>query len=97
MSLLGQFGADGVIVRSHSAPQQRRIIMLEDKARLYSDVAGCDSKADFIVNSDIVFSDKSKTTPRSGQHFFIDRIEGLRIKKLRREIDGSWILKSGNA
>lgn len=39
-----QVGADGVIVRSHNAPQDRRIIMLEGEAIRYTDVAGGDSQ-----------------------------------------------------
>ncbi|SOE49097.1 hypothetical protein ODI_R1841 [Orrella dioscoreae] len=41
--------------------------------------------------------DTSKTEPRSGKIFLIDHPDGLRIKELRREIDGSWVLGSRNA
>lgn len=55
-----------------------------------------DSMADFIVDGDIVIFDSSKTTPRTGNIYLIEHPDGLRIKKLRREIDGTWILESNN-
>ncbi|MEN5063590.1 XRE family transcriptional regulator [Achromobacter aegrifaciens] len=55
-----------------------------------------DSMSDYIVDGDIVIFDTSKTTPRSGKIFLIDHPDGLRIKQLRREIDGAWILESRN-
>jgi transcriptional regulator with XRE-family HTH domain len=55
-----------------------------------------DSMADFIVDGDIVIFDTSKRTPRSGRIFLIDHPDGLRIKRLRRDIDGSWMLESSN-
>lgn len=55
-----------------------------------------DSMADFIVDGDIVIFDTSKTTPKSGRIFLIEHPDGLRIKRLRRGIDGAWILESGN-
>lgn len=55
-----------------------------------------DSMADFIVDGDIVIFDVSKTTPKSGHIFLIEHPDGLRIKRLRREIDGSWVLESDN-
>ena len=54
------------------------------------------SMAEFIVDGDIVIFDKSKTTPISGQIFAIEHPDGLRIKVLRRAIDGSWTLISKN-
>jgi len=56
-----------------------------------------DSMADFIVDGDIVVFDKSKVAPRSGQIFLIEHPDGLRIKKLRRELGGTWVLESNNA
>jgi phage repressor protein C with HTH and peptisase S24 domain len=56
-----------------------------------------DSMAEFIIDGDIVIFDKSKTTPISGQIFAIEHPDGLRIKVLRRSIDGSWTLESKNA
>ncbi len=54
------------------------------------------SMADFIVDGDIVIFDRTKTTPISGKIFLVDHPEGLRIKVLRRGIDGSWMLESKN-
>ncbi|KRD71415.1 LexA family transcriptional regulator [Lysobacter sp. Root96] len=56
-----------------------------------------DSMSDFIVDGDIVIFDVSKTMPKSGSIFLIDHPDGLKIKQLRREIDGSWVLESLNA
>jgi phage repressor protein C with HTH and peptisase S24 domain len=55
-----------------------------------------DSMAEFIVDGDIVIFDKSKTQPISGQIFAIEHPDGLRIKVIRRSIDGSWTLESKN-
>lgn len=65
----------------------------EDLFAIYADG---NSMADFIVDGDIVIFDKTKTTPISGKIFLIEHPEGLRIKQLRRGIDGSWILESKN-
>jgi len=56
-----------------------------------------DSMAEFIIDGDIVIFDRSKTQPISGQIFAIEHPDGLRIKVLRRSIDGSWTLESKNA
>jgi phage repressor protein C with HTH and peptisase S24 domain len=55
-----------------------------------------DSMADFISDGDLVIFDKSKTEPKSGEIFAIEHPDGLRIKTLRRLIDGTWILESRN-
>lgn len=55
-----------------------------------------DSMADYICDGDMVFFNKSKTTPRSGKVYLIQHPDGLRIKQLRREIDGTWVLESRN-
>lgn len=55
-----------------------------------------DSMAEYIVDGDIAIFDKSKCTPQSGVIFLIDHPDGLRIKVLRREIDGTWVLESKN-
>lgn len=65
----------------------------QDAIAVYADG---DSQADFIVDGDIVIFDTSKTSPRSGKIYLIDHPDGLRIKMLRRDIDGSWILGSRN-
>lgn len=56
-----------------------------------------DSMANFIVDGDIVIFNTSRRTPRSGQIFLIEHPDGLRIKRLRREIDGTWVLESDNS
>lgn len=55
-----------------------------------------DSMADYISDGDLVIFDKSKTEPKSGEIFAIEHPDGLRIKTLRRLIDGTWILESRN-
>lgn len=55
-----------------------------------------DSMASFIVDGDIVIFNRSRRIPRSGQIFLIEHPDGLRIKRLRREIDGTWVLESDN-
>lgn len=65
-------------------------------ANAFAIYADGNSMADFIVDGDIVIFDKSKTEPRSGKIFAIEHPDGLRIKQLRRDIDGSWILESKN-
>ena len=55
-----------------------------------------ESMSDFIVDGDIVIFDKSKTKPKSGLIFLIQHPDGLRIKRLRRDIDGAWVLESNN-
>ena len=64
---------------------------------LFAVFADGDSMAEFIVDGDIVIFDKSKREPRTGSIFLIDHPDGLRIKRLRRDIDGSWVLESLNA
>ncbi|WP_395009770.1 helix-turn-helix transcriptional regulator [Undibacterium sp.] len=55
-----------------------------------------DSMADFICDGDLAIFDKSKTEPKSGEIYAIEHPDGLRIKTLRRLIDGTWILESRN-
>jgi phage repressor protein C with HTH and peptisase S24 domain len=63
---------------------------------LFSIYADGDSMADFIVDGDIVIFDKRHKEPRSGKIYAIDHPDGLKIKLLRRGIDGSWTLESKN-
>lgn len=63
---------------------------------LFALYADGNSMADFIVDGDLVIFDKTKTDPSSGQIFLIGHPDGLRIKVLRRLIDGTWILESKN-
>ena len=55
------------------------------------------SMADFIVDGDMVIFNQAKTEPKSGSIFLIEHPDGLRIKQLRREIDGTWVLESRNS
>lgn len=66
-------------------------------SNLFAIYADGNSMADFIVDGDIVIFDKSRRTPISGEIFLIEHPDGLRIKQLRREIDGTWVLESRNA
>ncbi|KAF7958233.1 hypothetical protein AWV80_01295 [Cupriavidus sp. UYMU48A] len=54
------------------------------------------SNANFIVDGDIALFDTRQREPRSGKLFLIDHPDGLRIKQLRRLVDGSWIMESLN-
>jgi phage repressor protein C with HTH and peptisase S24 domain len=64
---------------------------------LFAIYADGDSMADFIVDGDIVIFNKKISAPRSGKIYAIDHPDGLKIKVLRRSIDGSWTLESKNA
>lgn len=55
-----------------------------------------DSMADFIVDGDICIFNRVRRMPQSGKIFLIQHPDGLRIKRLRREIDGTWVLESNN-
>lgn len=63
---------------------------------LFAIYADGDSMADFIVDGDLVIFDETKTTPISGKIFAIQHPDGLRVKTLRRLLDGSWVLESKN-
>ncbi|MFZ6743672.1 S24 family peptidase [Undibacterium sp. JH2W] len=54
------------------------------------------SMANFIVDGDIVIFDTSKTRPVNDRIFAIEHPDGLRIKRLRRQPGGAWILESDN-
>lgn len=54
------------------------------------------SMANFIVDGDIALFDTRQREPRSGKLFLINHPDGLRIKQLRRLVDGSWMLESLN-
>ena len=53
-----------------------------------------DSMAPYITDGDLVFFDTSKTIPRTGSIFLVKHPDGQRIKRLRRKIDGAWVLES---
>lgn len=56
-----------------------------------------DSMAEFIVDGDIVIFDKRRTDLKSGSIYLIDHPDGLKIKRVRREFDSSWVLESMNS
>jgi phage repressor protein C with HTH and peptisase S24 domain len=62
----------------------------------FSIYADGDSMAEFIVDGDMCIFDRSRTEPVSGKIFAIQHPDGLRIKVLRRSIDGTWTLESKN-
>lgn len=72
---------------------KRYHIKPENAVAIYADG---NSMANFIVDGDIVIFDRSRTEPRSGKIFLIEHPDGLRIKQLRREIGGAWVLESLN-
>lgn len=55
-----------------------------------------DSMSEYIVDGDMCIFDRSRTQPISGKIFAIQHPDGLRIKVLRRSIDGTWTLESKN-
>lgn len=65
----------------------------EHIAAVYADG---NSNANFIVDGDIALFDTRRKEPRSGKLFLIEHPDGLRIKQLRRLVDGSWILECLN-
>jgi phage repressor protein C with HTH and peptisase S24 domain len=65
----------------------------QDSFAIYADG---NSMADFIVDGDLVIFNKAKTVPISGEIFAIEHPDGLRIKRLRRKINGTWVLESRN-
>lgn len=83
----------GHLVKEHTFFQKYGI----KPSNAFAIYADGDSMANFIVDGDIVIFDKSRTTPQSGRIYAIDHPDGLRIKRLRRGIDGAWLLESDNA
>lgn len=63
---------------------------------LFGVVADGDGNADYITHGDIVIFDSSEKEPETGKIFLIRHPDGLRIKRLRRDIDGSWVLEYMN-
>ncbi len=49
--------------------------------------------ADYISHGDVVFFNTASTAPESGMIFLLRHPDGLRIKRLRRDIDGTWLLE----
>ncbi|MDY7578160.1 LexA family transcriptional regulator [Herbaspirillum sp. RTI4] len=67
-----------------------------DPENAFAILADGNGMADYIIDGDTVIFDHSCTEPQSGKIFVIAHPDGLRIKQLRREIDGSWILENRN-
>ena len=59
-------------------------------------LADGDSMEERIMDGDVVIFDTSKRHAVSGRIFLIDHAEGYRIKKLRQEFNGDWILENKN-
>lgn len=64
-----------------------------DTLTIYADG---ESMEPYIMDGDMVVIDTSKTEPVSGFVYLISHPDGERLKRLRREIDGTWILESDN-
>lgn len=56
-----------------------------------------DSMSPFIVHGDVILFDRAKTTVVSGQIYLVQTPDGLRVKRVHREFDGSITLRSDNA
>lgn len=65
----------------------------ENLIALYADG---DSMADFIVDGDIVIFDVSKTEIIGGKIYLIEHPDGLRIKRINKDLKGGLILSSNN-
>lgn len=55
-----------------------------------------DSMEMFLIDGDMVIFDRSKTAPVSGKIFLVRHPDGLKIKLIRQQLDGSWIFESYN-
>lgn len=64
---------------------------------LFAIIADGDANADFIVHGDLVIFDRSKTQPESGAFFLVRHPDGPKIKRLRREFDGGWLLETSSS
>lgn len=60
---------------------------------LFAIKADGDANADYITHGDTVIFDSTARTPETGRIFLIQHPDGLRIRRLRRDIDGSWMLE----
>lgn len=63
---------------------------------LFAIRADGDANADFIVHGDMVIFDSTKRTPETGHIYLVRHPDGLRVRRLRRDIDGSWWLQCLN-
>jgi phage repressor protein C with HTH and peptisase S24 domain len=60
---------------------------------MYADGRSMES---FIMDGDVVLFNKSRTQVRSGEVYAIEHPEGIRIKRVRVDYDGTLILASDN-
>lgn len=56
-------------------------------------IADGDANADYIAHGDVVIFDKTKRKPESGKIFLVHHPDGLKIRRLRLAVDGSWVLE----
>lgn len=55
-----------------------------------------ESMEPYLLDGDMVILDNSQTEPQSGGVYLINHPDGERLKRLRREFDGTWVLESDN-
>lgn len=55
-----------------------------------------DSMEPYLIHGDMVILDNSQTEAQSGGVYLINHPDGERLKRLRREFDGTWVLESDN-
>lgn len=72
---------------------QRHNVKADD---LFAIRADGDANAEFIVHGDFVIFDSTKRTPETGMIFMVRHPDGLRVRRLRRDIDGGWWLECLN-
>ncbi len=63
---------------------------------LFAIYADGESMSNFIIDGDMVIFDVTKRELQSNRIYAIEHPDGLRIKRLRRKINGSWVLESDN-
>ena len=56
-------------------------------------IADGDGNADYICHGDAVFFDTSRVKAESGVIYLVRHPDGLRIKRLRRDIDATWLIE----
>lgn len=64
---------------------------------LFAVRADGDGNADYITHGDIVIFNATKKTPETGRLFMIHHPDGLRIRRLRRDIGNGWLLEYLNS
>lgn len=86
-------------------PYQKGMLRKEhgwfEKYGVHPDHVACiyasgNSMQPYLLEGDMVFIDTRPTDPVSGEAYLINHPDGERIKRLRRTIDGSWVISSDN-